>query len=307
MLYQVYCRRQFTESKYHFVYDKLYFKELISYSGWSLFGNIAVVAKGQGVNLVLNLFFGTVVNAAYAITNQMVSAVNLFASNLQMAFNPQIIKNYSQGNLEQTQNLIFQGSKISFFLILLLVSPILLNTEYILVLWLNEVPEYTIVFVQLALVGILIDSLSGTLMTGAQATGKIKWYQIVVGTLLFVNLPISYFMLKMGLNAYSIFILSVLISFLSLQFRLIFLNKMMNLDIKKYYTIIFSKVILISLLVFTGAILYKYYIRVPMTFILFIVESFIVLLFTLGLILMIGINTNERKFISGIILKKINR
>jgi len=90
ILYQMYCRKEFEESKYHFAYDGLYFRELISYSGWNLFGNIAAVAKGQGLNLVLNLFFGTVVNAAYAITNQMASAVNLFASNLQMAFNPQI-------------------------------------------------------------------------------------------------------------------------------------------------------------------------------------------------------------------------
>src|SRR5690606_10219746 len=132
IFYQIYCRREFQESKYIFFYDKCFFIELVSYSGWNLFGNIAAVAKGQGVNIVLNLFYGTVVNAAYGISNQLVSAVNMFVVNLQMAFNPRIIINYSQGNIKQTEYLIFQGSKISFVLLLLLVMPILLNTEYIL-------------------------------------------------------------------------------------------------------------------------------------------------------------------------------
>src|SRR5690554_3558665 len=126
LIYQVYCRRQFQESRYKFEYNKAYYKELISYSGWNLFGNIAAVAKGQGVNIVLNLFFGTVVNAAYGITNQVYSAVNMFVSNFQLALNPQIIKNYSQGNLEQSHYLILQGSKFSFYLLLIIVTPILL-------------------------------------------------------------------------------------------------------------------------------------------------------------------------------------
>src|SRR5690606_24692323 len=137
IIYQVYCRKEFEESKYHFHYDKQYFGELISYSGWNLFGNIAAVAKGQGVNIVLNLFFGTVVNAAYGITNQVFSAVNMFVSNFQLALNPQIIKSYSQGNIEQSHYLISQGAKFSFFLMLIIVTPILLNTDYILNFWLK--------------------------------------------------------------------------------------------------------------------------------------------------------------------------
>src|SRR5690606_19286013 len=157
LIYQVYCRRQFQESRYKFEYNKAYYKELISYSGWNLFGNIAAVAKCQGVNIVLNLFFGTVVNAAYGITNQVYSAVNMFVSNFQLALNPQIIKNYSQGNLEQSHYLILQGSKFSFYLMLIIVSPIILNVDFILEIWLVNPPEYTSVFVQLCLLNILID------------------------------------------------------------------------------------------------------------------------------------------------------
>ena len=110
MIYQVYCRRKFAESRYQFQYDKKYYKELISYSGWNFLGNVAFYGKNQGVNIVLNLFFGTVVNAAYGVTNQVFGAVNLFVSNFQLALNPQIIQNYSQGNLKQVHYLISQRS-----------------------------------------------------------------------------------------------------------------------------------------------------------------------------------------------------
>src|SRR5690606_18824182 len=203
--------------------DKKYYKELISYSGWNLFGNIAAVSKNQGINIVLNLFFGTVVNAAYGVTNQVYAAVNMFVSNFQLALNPQIIQNYSQGNFKQSHYLISQGAKFSFFLMLIIVTPILLNTDYILNFWLKTPPEHTTIFVQLCLINVLIDCLSGSLMTGMQATGKIKWYQIIVGTLVFLNLPISYFVLKLGAKPYSVYYVSIFISIISLQFRLYFL------------------------------------------------------------------------------------
>lgn len=305
ILYQIYCRKQFQESKYYFVYDKLYFIELISYSGWNLFGNVAAVAKVQGINLVLNLFFGTLVNAAYGITNQVVSAVNLFSTNLQIAFNPQIIKNYSQGNIVQTQNLIFQGSKISFFLLLLLVLPILLNTEYILMLWLKEVPKYTTLFVQLALIGVLIDSLSGTLMTGIQATGKIKWYQIVVGILVFINLPLGYLALKLGYSPFSVFLVSIAISILSLQFRLYFLKRLLNINLTQYYTIVFFKVVVVVVLSFSSVYFIKINFSIATNIIYFIIQSIGLAIMSLVFIFYFGLNKNERGLLKNIIKKKL--
>src|SRR5690606_5752429 len=178
LAYRIYCYSNFQESKFKFFKDKQYYKELLVYSGWNLFGNIATVAKGHGINLVLNVFFGTVVNAAYGITMQVQNAVSVFVNNFQLAVNPQIVKSYSQGDLNRTHQLIFQSSKYSFFLMLIITLPILLNTEYILTLWLKTPPPYTVSFVQLCLVNVLIDCISGPLMIGAQATGKIKIYQI---------------------------------------------------------------------------------------------------------------------------------
>ncbi len=305
LIYQIYCRHQFKESKYKFQYDKQYFKELISYSGWNLFGNIASVAKGQGVNIVLNIFFGTVVNAAYGITNQVFTAVNLFVSNFQLALNPQIIKNYSQGNFKQSHYLISQGTKFSFFLMLIIVTPILLNTDYILNFWLKTPPEHTTIFVQLCLINILIDCLSGSLMTGAQATGKIKWYQIIVGTLVFLNLPISYFVLKLGAKPYSVYYVSIFISIISLQFRLYFLKKTMNFDVKTYYWTVLLKVIVLSCLALIMVYCIKTYFRYEVSFLVFIVESISIVLLLIFLIILLGTTKKERDLIIQLVRKKI--
>src|SRR5690606_27841001 len=142
IIYQVYCRKQFIESHYRFEYDKLYYKELIAYSGWNLFGNIAVVARSQGNNVVLNLSFGVVANAAYGITVVVQGAISSFITNFQVAVNPQITKGFAKGDLKSMQKLINQASKFSFLMALLLVSPILLNLDFILKTWLVAPPKF---------------------------------------------------------------------------------------------------------------------------------------------------------------------
>ncbi len=307
LIYQIYCRKEFEESRYKFQYDKKYYKELISYSGWNLFGNIAGVSKGQGVNIVLNLFFGTVVNAAYGVTNQVYSAVNMFVSNFQLALNPQIIQNYSKGNLKQSQYLIFQGSKFSFFLMLILVTPLLLNTEYILQLWLKEPPEHTMFFVQLCLINLLIDCLSNPLMVGAQATGNIKWYQIIVGSLVFLNLPISYLILKLGFAPYSVYIVSIVISLISLQFRLYFLKKVMNFEVKKYYFIVLPKILMLGCLSAVIIFIIKNYWRYELNFLTFIITSIVVTSVLILLILFLGVTKNEKEIAIQFIKQKVKR
>ncbi|PJR03868.1 oligosaccharide flippase family protein [Avrilella dinanensis] len=307
MIYQIYCHREFAESRYKFQYDKKYYKELISYSGWNFLGNIAFFGKNQGINIVLNLFFGTVVNAAYGVTNQVYGAVNLFVSNFQLALNPQIIQNYSQGNLKQVHYLISQGSKFSFFLMLIIVTPILLNTDYILHLWLNNPPEYTVDFLQLCLVNILIECLSGTLLTGAQATGKMKRYQLIVGSLVFLNLPLSYLMLKLGFEPYSTYVIAIIISLLSLQFRLFFLKREMEFDVREYYFRVLSKVAVLGS--FVAAIIFglQNYWDYELNIWTFIVESIFVMGLLVLMIIIVGITKNERKLILQLINKKFKR
>lgn len=301
LAYRIYCYSNFQESKFKFFKDKQYYKELLVYSGWNLFGNIATVAKGQGINLVLNVFFGTVVNAAYGITLQVQNAVSVFVNNFQLAVNPQIVKSYSQGDINRTHQLIFQSSKYSFFLMLIITLPILLNTEYILTLWLKTPPPYTVSFVQLCLVNVLIDCISGPLMVGAQATGKIKLYQIIIGTMIFFNLPFSYFFLKISNNFLYVYYVSIVISIFSLIFRLLFLKKILKFDIINFIKGVLAKIFLVSistLLIFSFIKLLDLNVVAN---IVFLTGS------TIILILFLGLNREEFLMVKNIFINKLKK
>src|SRR5690554_2679044 len=218
-IYRIYTRKNFEESKFEVVKDKGLYKTLISYSGWNLFGNIAGVAQGQGINIILNIFFGPVVNAARGIATQVQSAVNSFVSNFQMAVKPQIIKSYAANEKDYMISLIIQSSKYSFYLLFILSLPIILEVDQILKIWLITVPEYASIFTVLVLVIILINSISGPLMTAVQAAGKIAIYQAVIGTLLFLTLPISYVFLKLGYPPEVTLYITIVIEVIALIFR----------------------------------------------------------------------------------------
>lgn len=297
VIYQVYCRKHFKESKYKFEYDKEYYRELMSYSGWSLFGNIAAVARGQGINVVLNLFFGTVVNAAYGITLTVQGAVQSFVTNFQVAVNPQIIKNYAKGDLNAMQLLIFRSSKLSFFLFFILSFPIILNTEYILNLWLTVVPEHSVIFIQLAFIYLMIDSISYSLIIAVQATGKIKKYQMILGTFIFLNLPIAYLVLRLGGSPESVYYVLISVTFLTLVFRMFFVKNLLG-----FKPLVFVKNVILPisftviLVIAVQQILKHLFIDTQaLNFAEFLVQSVLyVLMAGLG-ILFIGIKPNERK------------
>ena len=187
---------------------------------------------------------------------------------------------------------------------LIIVTPILLNTDYILHLWLNNPPEYTVQFLQLCLINILIECLSGTLLTGAQATGKMKRYQLIVGSLVFLNLPISYLILKLGFEPYSTY---VIISLLSLQFRLFFLKREMKFDVREYYLKVLSKVVVLG--VFAAAIIFgiRHYWNYELNILSFVVESIVVMGILILMIIVVGVTKNEKKLILQLIDKKVKR
>ncbi|MGR7812790.1 lipopolysaccharide biosynthesis protein [Lacinutrix undariae] len=302
IVYIVYCVRNFKESKYQFYYDSKLYRTLLSYSGWSLFGNIASVAKGQGTNILLNIFIGPIANASYAITLQVQSAVNLFVSNFQLAVNPQIIKNYASNNKETMFFLIVQSSKASFLLMYILSIPLLFDSDYILNLWLKNVPEYATNFVFLITINLLIDSLSGPLMAGTQATGKIKYYQITVGLLLFLNLPISFLLLKIYNLPSLVFVVSIILSVIALFFRLFFLNKLTGFSVLYFFKSVLVRgglVVLFSLVVpfFICKTMDVGFLRL---IILFTLSSLSILVFTY----FVGIEKKERKQLNNMVLTK---
>lgn len=308
LYYQYYCRKNYKESIFTFVKDRNYYNELIGYSGWNLFGNVAYVARGQGGNMVLNLFFGTIANAAYGITLQIQGAVSLFINNFQLAANPQIIKLYAQQDSAKMQHLINQVSKFSFYLSFLLVAPFFFNINLILELWLVHPPRYSALLSRISLLCVLIDSISGPLMTGIQATGKIKAYQMVVGCLVFLNLPISYLLFKLDVfqSPEVVFYVWLSISFLALAFRLYFLRKTQGFQLAIFVKRVLFRILTIT---FIGALL-GYYINkyiLANSLFSFALQTLLYCGCLIVIIFFAGIEREERTLILNLKDKLINR
>lgn len=232
--YMLYCKVRLKYVRVIKRFDRDLFRVLLSYMGWNLWGNSAAAVMGQGINILLNIFFGPAVNAARAIAYQVQGALSQLVTNFQLALNPPIVKSYARGEMDYMHRLIISGSKLSFFLLLLFAIPVGLETPLLLSIWLKEVPMHTVLFTNLILIVGCIDSLSGTLMTAAQASGKIKKYQMFVGLLLILNLPVSYAVLKLGGSPESTMIVAVVISLIALFVRLWIICPLVQLSVRTY-------------------------------------------------------------------------
>ena len=300
-IYRIYTRRNFEESKFLLVKDKKLFKTLISYSGWSLFGNIASVAKGQGVNILLNLYFGPTVNAARGIAMQVQGAVNGFIYNFQLAVNPQIVKSYATGDKEYLNSLILRSSKFSFYLLIIISLPIILEVDQLLKFWLKIVPEYSSIFTILVLIVIMFDFVGGSLVAAVQATGKIKAYQILIGTLLVSILPLSYLFLEHGFSPEITLYINVVISIIALAFRLYFVWRLIEFPVKIFLReVIFKNSIIVPLSLSLPLIIRNSLDQNILRLIIVILTSFIC---NLLFIYVIGLNRSEKTFV----LKMFNK
>lgn len=247
LIYGFYCKLHFQECKYQFYWDKSLFNEIASFAGWNFIGASSSVLMVQGVNVLLNIFYGVIVNAAQGIASQVQNAIGGFVSNFMTALNPQITKSYAANERTHMLNLVHQGSRFSFYLMLLLSLPVLIETEMVLGLWLNVVPQYAVVFVRLSLVFVITQTFSNTLVTAMLATGKIKKYQIIVGGIQLLNLPFSYVTLKIGLPPQSTLIIAILISLVSLLARLLLLRSMIDLSVLNYSKQVLWNALLVSM------------------------------------------------------------
>ena len=248
VIYWRYCKHHFVECRYQYVYDKKLFGEIFSFAGWSFIGNTAGVMKNEGVNVVINTFFGASINAARGIAMQVNSMVMQFISNFTMALNPQIIKDYAAGKLERMHKLMFQGTKLSYYIFMILSIPIIFEIETFLQVWLGEVPAHTVLFTRLVLVLSLAEIISYTLITAQNATGKIKVYQMVVGGVLLLNLPISYLLLRWGCFPEVTVIVAIIVSQLCLIARLWFLRGMIDFPVRTFLVKVYCNVIAVTLL-----------------------------------------------------------
>ena len=229
--YYIFCRRNFSESKYIPYWNTQEAKDIASFSGWHLLGTISVVVRGQGINLLINAFFNPAVNGARAIAVQIDQAINQLSQNFFVAVKPQIYKNFATKQHEAFITLIFNSTIICTGLVSLISIPMIINADFILGLWLKSVPKYTIIFTQLVLFNSIVDSTSNPSICAALATKKIKTFYLITGSLLILNLPISYMLLKNGFEPEYTMVVSIGISFIAILARAIILYRLVELPL----------------------------------------------------------------------------
>lgn len=266
IIYIVYCNRKFEETKgltFKNI-DKHLFKEIFSYAGWTMNGYLAVFGYTQGLNILLNIFFNPVVNAARGIAVQVQNIANNFCINFQMAINPQLTKSYATGELKRMHELIIASSKYSFFLMLFICLPLAIEAKTILSWWLGEFPKHSVSFLRLVLGASILSCLSNPIITAIHATGRIKRFQIYEGTSLLMTVPIAYIALKfLNIPPESVFIIHIIIEIITQGIRLRIVLPMIGMNIKIYYRKVILpilKVVVISPIV--PIIVYNY-IEVP--------------------------------------------
>jgi O-antigen/teichoic acid export membrane protein len=198
MIFKIYCVRNFSESHYKFTWEKNIIYPMICFSGWNLYGTFAYMMKTQGINMFFNLFFGVIVNAAYGIASQVQNAIQGFSNNFITASHPQVIKYYASGELHKMQNLIINVSKFSFLLLLMISLPLIIENQFVLEIWLKNIPDYAVVFCRLNLISGLLTGMFTIFTTAIYATGKIRLWSIVSSTIYLLTVPISYVLLKKG-------------------------------------------------------------------------------------------------------------
>lgn len=304
LTYAIYCRRHFNECRWLAKFDRGLLKDMLGFSGWNFVGATASICRDQGVNIVLNLFCGPVVNAARGIAVQVNTAINSFVQNFMVALNPQITKSYAIGEKEYMFSLLYRGSRFSYYLLLFLSLPVVINADWILHFWLTEVPEYTIIFVRLILIFAMCESISNPLITAMLATGNIRNYQLVVGGLNLLNLPLSYLLMKHGFAPQSTLVVAIIMSICCLAARLWMLRGMIGLPLRDFCVKVMINILLVTAL--SACVPVVISLMMPNSLTALLVTSFVSVVCSVLAILFSGCSSTEREFIVNQIKKKIH-
>lgn len=302
LVYSRYAEIHFEECDNHYSINKTIMKEMLSFSSWNMISVFSVMLKNQGVNIILNIFFNTLVNAARGIAVQVNTVIYGFVTNFMQALNPQIVKNYAAGELKEVRSLVSLGARMGFYLISFFAIPILIKTEQILTLWLGEYPQYTIIFVRLTLILSMLESFGPTLAAAQAATGKIRNYHITISSIGLLNLPISILLLHWNYPPYIPYIVSISLMIIINGIRLYFLKKSIKIKVGNFITAVYLRG---AVVVLTGTtiplLIHKYYTNLHIIGLgIYMLLCFL----SMGIaIFLIGLSSNERS----IIIQKITR
>lgn len=304
--YIIYSKRHFEEAVFAYEYiDKQKFKQMFSFSSWSIVGNLGYILHTQGMSIVTNIYFNTAINAAQGIANQVNSAVTSFTTNFQVALNPQIVKSYAAKEIESMHQLIFRGCKFSYFLVLIFTIPIIVEAPQILNIWLTTIPPETVEFVRLILIVTLINSFSNIMSVAQGATGKVKTYQIVLTSLGLLHIPFAMLFFELGFPAYYGTVVYIFLSLVLMTTRVLFVTKSIELKLSKFVKQVCVPTMLVTIISFLISILIHR--ALPATTLGFISSCVLSVICVIVIICFIGLNKGERVFLYTQCLKLIRK
>jgi O-antigen/teichoic acid export membrane protein len=303
VMYRIICKIKYHECKFYFYWNQELFKEIMSYTGWNLFGTVAALLKNQAVNILLNQFFNPAVIAARSISSNVNSAVSSFSLNFSIVMRPQIIKSYALGKKEEMLSLMFSSAKGTYLLMYIFTLPLVLEIPIVLSIWLKNPPEYTILFTRLTLVDVLIDSISYPVMAAIHATGKIKLYQFVVGSILLLNLPLSWIALLLHVPSYSVIIIGICLTCITSIIRFFMLKRLVDYSIFYFFKKILLPMGIVSVLsamlpLLVHSFLEQSILRLCIIIVVSMISTCICIYF-------IGLNKTERIYIKTQLKKKL--
>jgi polysaccharide biosynthesis protein len=303
MMYLFVCLRKYQECTFrHLHFDKTLLREIFDFTGWTLFGQLSTVARNQAVTILLNQFFSPVVVAARAIALNVSGAINIFASNFNVGLYPPIIKEYAAGNRKEMFQLIFNGSKITFFLMWIIALPLFLEMDFILTLWLKRPPEGLVLFTRLTLIEALINSSSLPLITAARAPGKMKTYELTLGIIQLLIFPVSWLILSCGGQAYTVFIVAIIANLIMFAVRLFIVHILIRLPLKRFSIHVLLPLSAIMLCSALPSYLLSSFL--PTGFLSTCILGLSTLLFSFFCMYFIGLTNTQRSHIQSIIIKR---
>lgn len=297
MIYNCYCKKHFDECSFRWTFDRKLFREVFGFAGWNFIGSISGLLRDQGINILFNIFCGPIINAARGLAIQVQTAVFKFSGNFYVAVQPQITKSYACNNLDESHSLVLNSSRLAFLLLTAMIVPLVTETDFVLQLWLKEVPAHTAAFVQIILICSLIDSLSTPLVYLMLATGNIKRYQIVVGLFNFLNFPVAWIILYYGGSPEFTQLSTIVFSIGALILRISMLRQMTHFPVREFLLSTVLRCLGIDFICFFVSFTISYIADMGLS--RFILNLGITELTLCILLITIGLRTSEKRFILG--------
>lgn len=304
-VYHRYCTKSFNTCNFHFIIDRSYFKKLFGYLGWNLVGASASLGTQQAGNLIINKYLGVAVNAAYGVSMQVNGAINQFVANFQTAFTPQLIKLFSQKQMDDFWKLSKTSALLSYYLFFIIAFPIFVNIDYVLGIWLVEVPQYAGTFCQLLILYSLIDAVQAPLWIGINATGDIKVYEIWLSLILILNIPLSILVLSLGWAPYWVLIVRVLLNFITAIVRCIYVKWQFNFPVMQYFVQVVLRVLAVTMVVAAIWFITSFAYTIS-SFLSFCIMYGVSLIATAVIIYYLGIGNAERIALASVVKSKLH-